>query len=69
MLTLYFVGADIVGNKLLEINVFCPGGINNINELYNINCGSGAVIEDLEKRVRMRQTSGGTGDLTLARAV
>lgn len=49
---LYFVGADIVGNKLLEINVFCPGGINNINELYQINVGA-AVIEDLEKRVRL----------------
>ena len=52
---LYFVGADIVGDKLLEINVFCPGGINNINELYDINVGS-YVIEDLEKRVRLWKT-------------
>ena len=49
---LYFVGADIVGNKLLEINVFCPGGINNINELYGINVGE-YVIRDLEKRARV----------------
>lgn len=49
---LYFVGADIVGNKLLEINVFCPGGINNINELYNVNIGE-IVITDLERRVRL----------------
>ncbi len=52
---LYFVGADIVGDKLLEINVFCPGGINNINELYDINVGA-HVIEDLEKRVRLWKT-------------
>lgn len=52
---LYFVGADIVGDKLLEINVFCPGGINNINELYGINVGE-AVIEDLEKRARIWKT-------------
>lgn len=52
---LYFVGADIVGNKLLEVNVFCPGGINNINELYRINVGE-AVIKDLEKRVRIRKS-------------
>jgi len=52
---LYFVGADIVGNKLLEINVFCPGGINNINELYNINVGA-AVIDDLEQRVRLMKS-------------
>lgn len=52
---LYFVGADIVGNKLLEINVFCPGGINNINELYHINVGE-KVVEDLEKRFRIWKT-------------
>ncbi len=52
---LYFVGADIVGKKLLEINVFCPGGINNINELYRINVGE-AVIQDLERRVRVWKT-------------
>lgn len=52
---LYFVGADIVGDKLLEINVFCPGGINNINELYGINVGS-YVIDDLEKRARLWKT-------------
>lgn len=51
---LYLVGADIVGNKLLEVNVFCPGGINNINELYGINVGK-VVIEDLEKRVRLKK--------------
>ncbi len=52
---LYFVGADIVGNKLLEVNVFCPGGINNINELYDINVGE-YVIEDLERRARLWKT-------------
>ncbi len=52
---LYFVGADIVGDKLLEINVFCPGGINNINELYGINVGA-YVIEDLENRARLLKT-------------
>jgi glutathione synthase len=52
---LYFVGADIVGDKLLEVNVFCPGGINNINELYEINVGQ-VVVEDLEKRARIWKT-------------
>lgn len=51
---LYLVGADIVGDKLLEVNVFCPGGINNINELYGINVGK-VVIEDLEKRIRLKK--------------
>ena len=51
---LYFVGADIVGGKLLELNVFCPGGIHNINELFGINVGQ-YVITDLERRVRIWQ--------------
>jgi len=58
---LYFVGADILGNKLLEINVYCPGGINNINELYNINVGR-YIIEDLEKQVRIWRTHTGRTD-------
>lgn len=65
---LYFVGADIVGNKLLEVNVFCPGGINNINELYDINVGE-AVIEDLEKRARVWKTQHRSDSSTIARAV
>ncbi len=50
---LYFVGVDIVGNKILEINVFAPGGINNMNELYGVDLGD-AAIADLEKTVRLR---------------
>lgn len=50
---LYFVGVDIVGDKVLEINVFAPGGIHNIDELYGINVGE-AVIQDLEKKIAVR---------------
>ncbi len=44
---LFFVGLDIVGGKLIEINVFCPGGIHNINQLYGANVGK-EVIKVLE---------------------
>lgn len=50
---LYFVGVDLVGDKILEINVFAPGGIHNINELYGIDVGT-EVVRDLERRVEMR---------------
>ncbi len=50
---LYFVGVDIVGDKVLEINVFAPGGIHNINELYGINVGE-VVVQDLEKKIAVR---------------
>jgi glutathione synthase len=52
---LYFVGADLIGEKLIELNVFCPGGIHNINELYGINVGE-YVIADLERRSRVWRT-------------
>jgi glutathione synthase len=50
---LYLVGVDIVGDKVLEINVFAPGGIHNINELYGVNVAA-KVIDDLEARVAAR---------------
>jgi glutathione synthase len=50
---LYFVGVDLVGDKILEINVHAPGGIHNINELYDVDVGT-AVIRDLERKVELR---------------
>jgi glutathione synthase len=50
---LYFVGVDLVGDKILEINVFAPGGVHNINELYAIDVGT-AVIRDLERKIELR---------------
>src|SRR3954469_17694493 len=50
---LYFVGVDLVGDKILEINVFAPGGIHNINELYDVDVGT-AIIRDLERKVELR---------------
>jgi glutathione synthase len=50
---LYLVGVDLVGDKILEINVFATGGIHNINELYGVDVGT-AVIRDLERKVELR---------------
>jgi glutathione synthase len=50
---LYLVGVDLVGDKILEINVHAPGGIHNINELYDVDVGT-AVIRDLERKVELR---------------
>lgn len=50
---LYFVGLDIAGNKLLEINVFAPGGLHNIFELYGVNLADAAVA-DLERKCKLR---------------
>ena len=50
---LYFVAVDIVGDRILELNVFTPGGIHAVHELYGIDVAD-IVIADLERRVRLR---------------
>ncbi len=48
---MFLVGLDIVGNKLLEINVFSPGGLGGLEKLEGINfCRE--VIHALEQKVR-----------------
>lgn len=47
---MFFVGLDIVGDKLMEINVFSPGGIGSILKTEGIDF-SEPVISALEKKV------------------
>lgn len=42
-----FAGVDLVGERLLEVNVFCPGGIQNCNDLYGANFGA-AIVSHLQ---------------------
>jgi len=50
---LYLVGLDITGGKILEINVFAPGGMHNMFELYGVDFAD-AAIADLERRFKLR---------------
>lgn len=50
---LFLVGLDIVGDKLMEINVFSPGGLGSAAEFAGVNYGV-AILEDLEHKVAMR---------------
>jgi len=46
---MYFVGIDVVGDKVVEINAESPGGIQSVERLYEIDvCPT--VIENLERR-------------------
>jgi glutathione synthase len=47
---MFLVGLDIVGDKLMEINVFSPGGLGSAQSFENVNF-SPAVIEALERKV------------------
>jgi glutathione synthase len=54
---MFLVGLDIVGDKLMEINVFSPGGLGSAQRFTKINF-SKYVIEALERKVQYMQFYG-----------
>jgi glutathione synthase len=48
---MFLVGLDIVGDKLMEINVFSPGGLGSAQKFEGVNF-SRAVIQALERKVQ-----------------
>ena len=48
---LYFVGIDVIGDKLVEINCVSPGGIPRINRLDNVKLEA-KVIDFVEKMAK-----------------
>lgn len=50
---MFLVGLDIVGDKLMEVNVFSPGGLGSCQDLYGVDFAP-AIIEDLERKVAIR---------------
>ncbi len=54
---MFLVGLDIVGNKLMEANVFSPGGLGSAGALYEVDFAS-AVIEALEQKLAFRASYG-----------
>lgn len=48
---MFLVGLDIVGSKLMEINVFSPGGLGSAQQFEGVNFNQG-VIESLERKVQ-----------------
>ncbi|MEM9681397.1 MAG: glutathione synthase [Bacteroidota bacterium] len=65
---LYFVGIDVIGGKLVEVNVMSPGGITYINKVYKpktkveekvIDFLESKVLDKLQafdRRTRLRKT-------------
>ena len=52
---MFLVGVDIVGDKLMEINVFSPGGLHVMTDLYEEDyCAR--VIESIERKVEYKHT-------------
>lgn len=47
---LFFVGVDMIGDKILEVNVLNPGGISNINRLNKVKLHQN-VVDFIEEKV------------------
>jgi glutathione synthase len=48
---MFLVGLDIVGDKLMEINVFSPGGLGSAQRFEKVNF-SHAVLHSLQRKVQ-----------------
>lgn len=51
---MFLVGLDIVGDRVLEANVFTPGGLPEIEAIHGIDFGED-IIAALEEKVRLQQ--------------
>jgi len=47
---LFFVGIDVIGGKLVEVNVMSPGGITYINKVYKLKLQE-KVVDFLESKI------------------
>jgi glutathione synthase len=54
---MFLVGLDIVGEKLMEVNVFSPGGLGSCESLYKTSF-TDVVIDALEHKVALRSHYG-----------
>jgi glutathione synthase len=54
---MFLVGLDIVGDKLMEINVFSPGGFGSAQKFEKVNFARG-LIYALERKVEYQKYYG-----------
>ncbi|MEO7564487.1 MAG: glutathione synthetase [Sphingomicrobium sp.] len=58
---MFLVGIDIVGNKILEVNVFSPGNLKSCSEMAGVDF-SVPILESIERKVAIRHDYGGVFD-------
>ena len=51
---MFLVGVDIVGDKILEVNVFSPGNLESCSKLAGVDF-SAAVIKAIERKVAIKR--------------
>ena len=52
---LFLVGLDLVGDKILEINVFTPGGLLSIGDMYRADFVD-SVVQAVESKLEIRSS-------------
>jgi glutathione synthase len=55
---MFLAGLDIVGDKLMEVNVFSPGGLHNISKLEGVDFFE-PVVQAIERKLVYKQLYGG----------
>ena len=56
---MYLAGLDIVGDRMIEVNVDSPGALSYMEDLSGVDF-SGAIIDNLERKVRLKKNYSGT---------
>ncbi|MCA0179368.1 MAG: glutathione synthase [Actinobacteria bacterium] len=62
---MFLVGLDIVGDKLMEVNVFSPGGLGSAKGMTDVDFAP-IIIEELERKVNIRRHHPEIDNRTLA---
>jgi glutathione synthase len=62
---MFFVGLDVVGDKVLEVNVFSPGALIGASQLAGINFVE-AVVKSLERKVAHKKSHANVSNIELA---
>ena len=58
---MFLVGIDIVGDKILEVNVFSPGNLGSCSKLAGVDF-SVPILEAMERKVAIAEQYGGVFD-------
>ena len=58
---MFLVGIDIVGEKVLEVNVFSPGNLESCSELAGVDF-TGPILDSIERKVAVAEKYGDTFD-------
>lgn len=58
---MFLVGLDVIGDVLMEVNVFSPGGLGSASLLHEVDFAD-AVIQAIERKAALRGAYGNTID-------